>query len=45
MNPNLRRTDNVDPLVCSDKDAPVEDVPRANTGVKIEHPEEMEEAD
>lgn len=28
----------------SEKNTPVEEVPRTNTGVKIDNPEEMEEA-
>jgi len=28
-----------------EKNTPIEEVPRTNTGVKIDHPEEMEEED
>ena len=39
-----RQSSKEDRIVDSENDTPVKEVPRTNTGVKIDNPEEMEEA-
>ncbi|MEO9320742.1 MAG: hypothetical protein ABI361_08730 [Nitrososphaera sp.] len=40
-----RKTHDADRIAKSENDTPVEEVPRTNTGVKIDNPEEMEKAE
>lgn len=45
MESNREKDHKADRVAKSENDMPVEEVPRTNTGVKIDNPEEMEKAE